>query len=197
MRKITLSIIAITISLFSFGQGVDGTELGIDASFYATTGQVSSGTFGIGAKYGLKFGENIILGPSFRYQRAWTNNKIQGTKGGFNIFGGGAFIHGRFNNVLFAGIEAEILRSPYTNNGFLTTNPKWVGTCLIGAGFSREFENELRLNAGVYYDILDIPNPSNPDNPNPNSPLQPYLSKNSQGTVIPILYRIALFIPLT
>ena len=73
----------------------------------------------------------------------------------------------------------------------------WVATCLIGAGLDYGFENNWRINAGVYYDILDIPNPNNPENNNPNSPFQPYLARNKQNQVIPIVYRISLFIPIT
>lgn len=197
MKSILFSISVLFCSLNSSSQSVEGTELGIDATFYATSGPINNGTFGLGLKYGFKYGENLILGPSFRYHRSWTNNTYTGTSGGYNIYGGGAFIHGRFNNILFIGIETELLRSPYTSNGFLSNNPKWIGTCLLGGGFSKEFDAGFRLNAGVYYDILDVPNPANPNNINPNSPLQPYVAKKENGTVIPILYRISLFIPLS
>ena len=196
MRLLLLSILSISLSMNSSAQDYEGSEIGIDATFFASGGAVRSGTFGVGAKYGFKFGENIILGPSLRYHRFWSNNTITGTEGGYNIFGGGAFVHARFNNVIFIGLEAELLRSPFTNNGLLTSTNKWVGTCLVGGGFSREFNESFRINAGIYYDVLDIPNPSNPDNPNPNSPLQPYLTKRADGTVIPIVYRIAFFFPL-
>lgn len=60
-----------------------------------------------------------------------------------------------------------------------------------------EFNEKFRLNAGVFYDVLDIPNASNIENNNPNSPLQPYIARNKvTGAVIPILYRINFFIPL-
>lgn len=189
--------ISLLISFSSFSQQVEGTELGIDGTFSASFGQIRSGTFGLGIKYGFKFGENVILGPSVRYQRYWTNNTLTGTAGGFNVYGGGGFIHGRFSNLLFIGAELEFLRSPFTNNGLLTTNSKWVGTCLLGGGFSREFNESFRLNAGIFYDILDVPNPTNPNNPNPNSPLQPYLTRKPNGQVIPILYRIGFFFPLS
>jgi len=197
MKSFLVLISVLVFSINSFSQDIEGTELGIDGTFYATSGVYQSGTIGLGLKYGFVFGENLILGPSFRYQRSWTNNTLTGTSGGFNVYGGGVFIHGRFNNVLFIGMEGELLKSPYTTNGFLSTNPKWVGTCLLGGGFSREFDAGFRLNAGVYYDILDVPNPANPSNVNPNSPLQPYVAKKENGTIIPILYRISLFIPLS
>jgi hypothetical protein len=197
MKKL-LAILLLSLSTSTaHAQGVDGTEFGLDGTFWASFGQIRSGTIGFGMKYGLKFGENVILGPSVRYQRYWTNNTLTGTSGGNNVYGGGAFIHGRFSNVIFVGAEVEALRSPFTNNGLLTNSSKWVGTCLIGGGFSREFNESFRLNAGVFYDILDVPNPANPNNPNPNSPLQPYLTKKPNGQVIPIIYRIALFIPLS
>lgn len=196
-------IIAVAISilgLFSVrSQELEGTEFGVDLTFYASSSQISSGTIGAGLKYGFKFGENFIAGPSVRYHRYWTNNTLTGQSAGFNIYGGGVFGHARFYNYLFLGAEIEFLRSPFTNFGTVNTatTGQWVGTCLIGGGFSREFNESIRVNAGIYYDILDVPNPSNPNNPNPNSPLQPYLARNANGTVIPILYRIAFFFPLT
>ncbi|MEJ6801343.1 MAG: hypothetical protein QNK77_09210 [Crocinitomicaceae bacterium] len=174
---------------------IEGTELGIDGTFWAS--QVG-GTAGIGAKYGMKFGEFVILGPSFRYQRSWSNQLAAGTKSGFNVWGGGGFIHARFFDAVFIGAEVEILRSPFSQNGLFGYNPKWVPTCLLGGGLSMNLgESDIRLNVGIMYDILDIPNTSNPESKNPNSPLQPYLTKSSIGTVIPIIYRIAFFIPLT
>lgn len=195
MKKLILLLSFVALISDVNAQKVDGTELGLDGSFWAST---NGGTFGIGAKYGLKFGEFVILGPSLRYQRSWYKNLAAGTKSGFNVFGGGAFIHARFFNALFIGAEVEVLRSPYSQTGFFGLDPNWVPTCLLGGGLSMNIgDSDIRLNVGIMYDILDIPNPGNPESKNPNSPLQPYLTKNSIGSVIPLIYRIAFFIPLS
>lgn len=198
MRNFILTISTLFLVYNTQSQELEGTEFGVDVTFYASSSQVSGGNFGLGLKYGFEFGDYFIVGPSVRYQRVWTNNTLTGTKGGANVYGGGVFAHARLYNYLFLGTEIEFLRSPYNTSGQLTSTAKsWVGTCLIGGGFSREFNEKIRLNAGIYYDILDIPNPSNPNNVNPNSPLRPYLVKNANGTIVPILYRISFFFPLT
>ena len=206
MKTILISFFSILISLSVYCQGLNGTELGIDGSFNASSSSIKSGNFGLGLKYGFKFGETIILGPSIRYSRNWSENYDSGTETIRNLWGGGAFIHARFSNVAFIGVQAEFLQSAAAqiNSGvptgsLLSEGYQWVGTCLIGAGLDYGFENNWRLNAGVYYDVLDIPNKSNPENPNPNSPFQPYPTRNNNGeiTIIPIVYRISLFIPIT
>jgi len=189
---LVLSFTLLSISN-SFGQEINGKEIGFDVAFSASS---FGGTGGLGLKFGWKYGDYLIFGPSARYQRSWNKNITTGTQGGFNVYGGGGFVHARFYNVFFAGSEFEILRSPYTSNGFLTNNGTWVATWLIGGGFSMEFNEKFRLNAGIMYDVLDVPNINNPNNNNPNSPLQPYVAKKQNGSPIPIIYRIAFFIPL-
>lgn len=201
MKRLLVTILILSNSVFSNAQ-VEGSEIGIDLMFSYSSGQYNTGTIGLGGKYGFLFNDgSIILGPSVRYHRTWTNNPFNTTNSttGFNIYGGGGFIHYRFANFLFVGSEIEVLRSPYTNNGFLSlNNPKWVPTLLLGGGFSGMIGDSFRLNAGVMYDVLDIPSPTDPNNPNPNSPLQPYVARNkTTGVVIPIIYRIAFFIPIT
>lgn len=198
MKNFLLFICMTVITSFSDAQ-IEGSELGIDLTFSYSSGLYNNGTVGIGGKYGLLFNEeSIILGPSVRYHRTWTNNPFNTTNAstGFNIFGGGGFIHYRFAKYLFVGTEFEVLRSPYTNNGTLSlSKPKWVPTLLLGGGFSGMIGDNFRVNAGVMYDILDIPNPPTKY---PDSPLQPYVARNkTTGVVIPIIYRIAFFIPLS
>ena len=55
---------------------MDGTEFGIDGTFSYSSGGIKSGTVGVGLKYGFVFNKNLILGPSIRYQRRWTNNTV-------------------------------------------------------------------------------------------------------------------------
>jgi len=184
------ALLALTFSLFllssnSFGQKVDGTEIGFDGYFGAST---NGGSFTIGAKYGLKFGEYIITGPSVRYQRVWTKNNNTGVQGGFNLFGAGAFGHARFFNALFVGAEFEMMRTPFiilTSNG---QTKNWVPTLFVGGGYSQEFNEKFRINAGVMYDVID----------NAGSPFrQSYTLKNSQGKLLPVIYRIAFFFRIT
>lgn len=198
MNKLLILLVSFSITTASFSQGQDGTEFGIDGTFSYSSGGIKSGTVGVGLKYGFVFNKNLILGPSIRYQRRWTNNTTTGQEASYNIYGGGVFLHYRFIDYMFGGVELEFLHSPYTTYGAVsTTSSNWVGTCLVGGGFSHLFNDSWRLNAGIYYDILDKPNPTNPNNNNPNSPLQPYVLHNTNGTVIPVLYRIAFFFPLT
>lgn len=176
----------ILLFLFSFhlfgllGQ-TEGSEIGFDGYLGASN---ISGTFGIGAKYGVKFNEYFIAGPSFRYQRTWVN--INGVKGSNNIYGGGGFLHARFYNALFLGTELEFLKSPF--NYTITTSPtQWVPVFFVGGGFSKEFNESWRLNAGIMYDVIN----------HANSPFrQGYIIRRENGTYIPVIYRIAFFFPI-
>jgi hypothetical protein len=185
MKYLIALITTLTLSgSVSAQMEVNGTELGVDGTFYAGT---NGGTVGLGVKYGWKLGDYIIAGPSARYQRSWTTNVTAGTKAGFNVYGGGGFAHARFFNALFVGTEIEVLRSPFSNFGFLTTQSKWVPTVLIGGGFSMEIQETWRLNLGIMYDIVD----------HQNSPLRTqYFMRNSQNVLIPVIYRLAFFFPI-
>ena len=175
---------------------MNGSEIGFDVAFSAST---NGGNIGLGLKYGLNFGENLILGPSVRYERTWVKNQIAGVNGSYNVYGGGVFGHYRFQNVLFVGVEFEMLKSPYTTSGQLTNlgqltfNPNWVPTLFLGGGFSREFNESFRINAGIMYDVIN----------HKNSPFRPSYSftiKDEQGGVtktLPIIFRLAFFIPLS
>lgn len=166
-----------------------GSELGIDINFNAST---NGGNAGLGLKYGAKLGEYVIVGPSIRYDLTWIKNQVGGNNGNYSVYGGGAFIHGRFFNALFVGAEFEYLRSPYEKNGFLTALPSWAPTLFLGGGFSMEFKEKIRLNAGIMYDVINAQ----------NSPFRNSYSitrKDANGNIVgylPIIYRIAFFIPL-
>jgi hypothetical protein len=171
----------------SNAQGIEGSEIGVDASVSAST---IGGTFGIGLKYGLNIGESLIVGPSARFQRSWSNNV--GTKFGYNIYGGGVFLHARYQNVVYGGIEFEMLKSPI-NYVVVNPNRNWVPTLFIGGGFSREYNEAIRINVGIYYDLIN----------HVNSPFrQGYFMKikdSQTGQVVkilPIIYRISFFFPL-
>ena len=150
-----LFVICILCSLNSQAQGAEGTELGLEGTISASN---VGGAFGLGVKYGWKFGEYFIAGPSVRYQRSWFQvggNTLSPTNGSFNVFGGGGFIHARFFNALFVGAEAEFLRSPLLGNIVLTSGSNWSPNLFIGGGYSQEFNERWRINLGVLYDVID------------------------------------------
>ena len=156
-------------------------EIGIDLNFSANT---FGGSGGAGIKFGFLQSDRFIFGPSVRIQRSWYN--FNGIRNGFSIFGGGAFGHVRFFNTLFIGAEIEFLSTPF-QNGFITGQRSIVPTALLGGGFSRSFVPNFRLNAGIMYDIIN----------HTNSPFrQGYFLKKTNGVLIPVMYRIAFFIPI-
>ncbi len=186
MKQSVFLFLLLFQSIFSFSQESDTlrkSEVGFDG--FANFSSLG-GSFGVGLKYALVRKENLVFGPSFRIQRMWSNG-IGGQKYGFNILGGGGFFHYRFQNILFAGLELEFLRSPINYNYVLSTR-KLVPTCFIGGGYSREFKNSgIRLNAGAFYDVIA----------DPASPFwTSYVVKNEQGKLLPIIYRVGFFFPL-
>lgn len=184
MKKIKCTLLFVLLLNVVFGQR-DTTmkyEIGLDG--YASVSSLG-GSFGVGVKYAFVKDKKYAFGPSIRIQRAWSNNL--GVKYGFNIYGAGAFFHYRLQNVFFVGAEFELLKSPI-NYSFIYSPKKLVPTCFIGGGFSKEFESTgFRLNAGVFYDIID----------DFSSPFRPsYVLKNANGALIPVIYRVGLFFPL-
>lgn len=154
-------------------------ELGFDALFSAST---FGGIAGIGVKYGFVVKENLIVGPSVRYQRNWTKAVSNTVSYSANIYGGGGFLHYRFLNYFFVGTEIEALSSPF-NYAAPQVGRVWAMTALTGGGFSRDF-GDMRLNAGIMYDIIN----------SVNSPYRyGYFIRNEQGVLQPIMYRLSLF----
>lgn len=170
-----------------------GTELGVDIS---ANGSTFGGNVGIGLKYGVNIGDYIIAGPSIRYEYIWWKNFTGGiaqASGSRSVYGGGLFLHGRFFNALFVGAEFEMLRSPYDPNGFFAVTKTWAPTLFLGGGFSMEFNEQVRINAGIMYDVINAG----------NSPfrrsysIQKTDSFGNPAGFLPIIYRIAFFFPLT
>lgn len=185
MRTLFISLLSTFMLSSSFAQQIEGTEFGIDGFFGAST---NGGSFSIGAKYGLKFKENFIAGPSVRFNRNWNNNVVSGFKSSYNVFGLGGFVHGRFGNVLFAGAEFEMMRTPYSTPFSTSFGPTWSPTLFVGGGYSQEFNESFRINAGIMYDVIN----------HVNSPFrQGYFMRNSQQVLIPLIYRITFFFVLS
>ncbi|MBI2258095.1 MAG: hypothetical protein HYU67_04250 [Flavobacteriia bacterium] len=150
-------------------------EIGLDGVVKAST---IGGSYGFGLKYGFVKNQNLTFGPALRFQRIWSN--LNGNKTYFNIYGGGAFVHYRYKNIVYAAVELEFLKSPLHFN-IVNSSTNWIATCFVGGGISREFSIGIRINAGLYYDVIN----------NSNSPMQfAYISRNAQGKPQPIIYRV-------
>lgn len=181
-----LFIVALLFQSSIFAQNIEGLEIGADGYFGAST---IGGSYGFGPKLGLKLDETWVVGPSFRYQRTWSS--IAGQTFGRTIWGFGAFAHARFKNVVFLGAEFEYLKSP-TNYVTPISIDTWIPTLFIGGGFSKEYNERVRINVGIFYDVIN----------NLNSPFRPsYMMtvKNEVGQIvkyIPVIYRISFVFPI-
>lgn len=156
-------------------------EIGADVHFSGGT-MGSSG--GIGLKLAFVQNEYVAFGPSVRYN--YTRYKNNGLTGSTSVYGGGAFVHGRFLNYLYAGLDFEVLKTPFVNGIVSSGKSNWIPVAQLGGGFSHAFgEDEFfRLQAGVLYDVIN----------NPNSPLRfGYFMHKENGTLIPVMYRISFF----
>jgi len=192
MKKFVFCFFVLLSSL-SFGQNITGTELGFDGFFGASN---LGSSFGIGPKFGMMFGENLVVGPSFRLQQ--TNTNFLGVNTTLRIYGGGIFAHGRFVSTgkthLYGGAEFEMLRSPFNFITFqeLTTN-RWAPTLFVTAGAKIDIAKSVALTAGIYYDVINAN----------NSPFRSAYAikiKNEQGQVVqilPIIYRLSIIFTLS
>ncbi|MFM7663454.1 MAG: hypothetical protein ACKO68_02895 [Bacteroidota bacterium] len=165
----------------------NGSEIGVEIFAGASN---LGGSVGGDLKYAAILNEKWAVGPSFRYQRTWSNNF--GQKMGFLVYGGGVFAHYRIQNTLFLGGEFEMLRSPFDLFLLNDDTRTWVPTLFLGGGFSRDFNGKIRINGGVFYDVINAVN-------SPFRSSYSILLKNEQGQVVrilPIIYRITFFFPL-
>ena len=164
----------------------DGSEIGLEI---VAGGSNLGGSVGGDLKYAAVLNENFAVGPSFRLQRTWSNNL--GQKFGFSVYGGGVFAHYRLKNVVFAGMEFEVLHCPvnYVN---VNSSKSWLSTLFIGGGFSRDFNHKIRINAGVFYDVINAK----------NSPFRSSYNFNIKDVngqivkILPMIYSISFFFPL-
>ena len=193
MNKLGYIILIIFSSNGFFSQTeMTGSELNLDGFFSAGTLGTS---FGIGPKLGVELNESFYVGPSFRIQRASSNNL--GNTYTQTIYGGGVFAHARMKTegkaTVFGGAEFEYLLSPYNYLTFqtLTTN-RWAPTFFLCGGFNLKLSKYFSLNAGIYYDLINAT----------NSPFRvgyAFKIKNEQGQIVrilPIIYRVSICIPL-
>lgn len=167
---------------------IESSELGIEA--YGG-GSSLGGSFGGELKYAAKLPNNLVIGPSFRLQRTWSNYLAMQSH--FTVYGGGAFAHLRFQDKVFVGTEFQMLRSPYNFTTFQTQAKKWAPTLFIGGGFYLKLAPKINLNLALFYDVINAQN-------SPFRSSYNFKMKNQAGQVVrilPIIYRITLFIPLT
>lgn len=189
MRKIIV-LTAFTIAqLALFGQQTSFYKSELGAEIYAGVSNLG-GAFGGELKYGYHANKNVIIGPSFRLQRTWSNN--MGINQSFNIYGGGIFAHYRFQEKLFIGTELQLLKSPFNFVSFQTNVKQWAPIVLIGGGVNLKLHERIRLNAGIFYDLRNAEN-------SPFRSSYSFKSKNQLGQIVkiyPIIYRVTFFFPL-
>jgi hypothetical protein len=167
---------------------IQGSELGIEV--YGGGSQLG-GTFGGELKYAAKLPNNLVIGPSFRLQRSWSN--YLNVQSQFTIYGGGAFAHFRIQDKIFVGTEFQMLHSPFNFITFQAGQKKWAPTLFVGGGFCLKLAPRINLNLALFYDVINAD----------NSPFRSSYSfriKNELGQVVrilPIIYRVTLFIPLS
>ena len=200
-----LHTIALASSIFLFVQKPNAQlnyEIGaeITAASFSTFG----GTAGGGLKFSVTTQEGLAFGPSFRYQYFWSKNNFTGQGGSGSIYGGGVFLHYRFMDWFFVGTEIEMLKNPFGGSNLTVKREKWTPTMFVGLGMSKEFlinEFPLRLNLGILYDVYDGVRNDLHSQPSPLrndyffkivDPVDP-----TKARYLPIIYRIAVFFPLT
>jgi hypothetical protein len=183
-------IIGIFLCLLQFTSNaqIQSSELGIEAF---GGGSQLGGTVGGELKYAVKLQNNLIIGPSFRLHRSWSNYLNVNTQ--FTIYGGGAFAHMRYQDKLFAGVEFQMLHNPFNFTTFQEGQNKWTPNLFVGGGFYLKLTPKINLNLALFYDVINADN-------SPFRSSYNFKIKNEFGQVVrilPIIYRITLFIPLS
>lgn len=189
MKKFVIILILQGIFFFGMSQQKDYYKSEIGAELYAGFSNLG-GAFGGEIKYAYLVDKNLAVGPSFRLQRTWTNNF--GINQSFNIYGGGAFAHYRFQEKLFLGTEVQFLRSPFNFTSYQQITKPWVLIALIGGGVHLKLHERARLSAGIFYDLVNADN-------SPFRSSYNFKVKNDAGQIVrilPIIYRITFFFPL-
>jgi hypothetical protein len=165
----------------------DGSEIGVELHGGASN---QGGTISAGLKYAVILNNNFAVGPSFRLQRTWINN--DGISASANIWGGGIWAHVRYKNALFGGLEFEVIKNPFGPN-FQSTDSNWLSTLFLGGGFSKEYNGKIRINLGIFYDIINADN-----SPFQNSYIIRIKDSQTGSTqrILPVIYRINFFFPI-
>lgn len=170
----------------------------IGAEIQAASFSNLGGSVGGGLKFSIVEDETVAFGPSFRYQYMWSNNTFTGLSSSASTFGGGGFLHYRFMDWFYAGTEIELLQNPFNA---VDPTKNWTLTGFIGGGISREWD-WVRFNFGILYDVVDAL--KDPLTTNPSPLRRDYFVKRSnpnpqggtQGSYLPIIYRVTFFFPL-
>jgi hypothetical protein len=188
MTKYITLILCLGFGLKSYSQTTyDGQEIG--AEVYAGFSNLG-GAFGVELKHASILNKNFAVGPSFRIQRTWSNNL--GLKTNINIWGPGVFAHARYRDMIFGGAEFQMLRSPFNFVTFAEEQKKWAPILLLGGGFCFKLGKHIRLNAAIFYDVINAKN-------SPFRSSYNFNVKNEAGQVVrvlPIIYRVTFFFPL-
>ncbi len=164
-----------------------GSELGLEP--YVGFSNMG-GAVGGELKYAARLSENLLVGPSFRVQRTWANNL--GVQSQMTTWGGGLFAHYRYQDLIFGGVEFQYLKSPFSFVNPLEVVRPWSPTLMVGGGFYLKLTDKVRLNAALFYDVINAPN-------SPFRSSYTFQIKNEFGQVVrilPIIYRLTFFIPL-
>ncbi len=187
-----LLIVLLSSSIFSnllISQVNGRPEIGVEGFASAST---NGGAYSLGLKFGFKANENIIVGPSIRIIKNWSS-MTGGQTYSNTINGIGGFMHARYGNTVFAGIEYELFRTPVNSYGLIDGTKYFASTLFLGGGFSKEYKNFIRINAGIFYDAIN----------QQNSPFRSsYMMKKTNSATgqiagyIPVIYRITFFFPI-
>jgi hypothetical protein len=130
-----------------------GSELGLEPYIgFSNLG----GAVGGELKYAARLSENLLVGPSFRLQRNWSNNL--GAQSNMTTWGGGVFAHYRYQELIFGGVEFQYLKSPYSFVNPLQVVKPWSPTLMVGGGFYLKLSDKIRLNAALFYDVINAVN---------------------------------------
>jgi hypothetical protein len=164
-----------------------GSELGLEPYIgFSNLG----GSVGGELKYAARLSENLLVGPSFRLQRNWSNNL--GIQSNMTTWGGGVFAHYRYQELIFGGVEFQLLKSPFSFANPQQVVRPWSPTLMVGGGFYLKLTDKVRLNAALFYDVINADN-------SPFRSSYNFKVKNEFGQVVrilPIIYRLTFFIPL-
>lgn len=187
MKKIILFFAFIIASHANAQLSYMGSELGLEPYIgFSNLG----GAVGGELKFAARLSDNLLVGPSFRVQRTWSNNL--GIQSQMTTWGGGVFAHYRYQELVFGGVEFQYLKSPFS---FVNPNAvvrPWSPTLMVGGGFYLKLTDKLRLNAALFYDVINAQN-------SPFRSSYTFKVKNEFGQVVrilPIIYRLTFFIPL-